>query len=446
MTPLPEASTGDSSSSGEPPSPSGTGPDTTTAADDTGSEGSSSTGEPEPLPCINIEPADDDVCYVEHVLEPSAFELALSDQDGDGLLDLVLGKDTPWRDEPDPDPSGIWILHGNPDGTFGEPQLVAEIEGGWTWMLPLGPGPDGVSRMITERGVDAGFLVVPEYGVVVGESFVDGIPNMPGSQERDIEAADVDGDGVLEFVGLDPSDDMVHVGFGGSGGVFEFIPHELGINGLMTLAAGDEDGDGRDDLLVLLDELEDLGSSYQHTFRGAWSHAQPGGDLDAIPPADTWSMLVGLNLHDPRLVDVDGDGILDVFARYRRYVSTTSDSVRNRLVIARGIEGGFEEQVETELDDTVLTMEPMDLDQDGLVDAVVRHDGAEDELWLMRLTDSLSFELAMRLGLTHTPLDGGTDMKLAVADLNADGHDDFVTLVQDAEYVPRVVAVVSRPE
>ena len=118
----------------------------------------------------------------------------------------------------------------------------------------------------------------------------------------------------------------------------------------------------------------------------------------------------------------------------------------HRLVIARGIEGGFEVQVETELDDVVLAMEPMDLDQDGLVDVVVRHTSAQDELSLMRLTESLSFEPAMRLRLTHAPQELWSNAELAVADLNADGHADFITLVSDPELGWRAAVVVSRPE
>lgn len=402
----------------------------TTATTDSGSEGSSSTGGPEPLPCINIEPADGDVCYVEHLLEPSVTELTLSDQDGDGWLDVVFGESC--CDDVEPATSGIGLMRGNPEGTFGEPQLIAEVEGSLTWMLPIGPGPDGVSRVVTTRAVDVGFLVVTEYGMVVGESFVPGIPGLPDFQEENAEAADVDGDGVLDFLAIVESTSALFVGFVGPDGAFDFIPYDLDLNALVTLLCGDENGDGLDDLLLMRKSFPGEGITYL----GAWSHTQPGVDFEAVPLPDSWSMLVGRNLRDPRLIDVDGDGILDVFSR---------DS-QSRLVVARGIEGGFEEQVESDLGEAVLSMEPTDLDQDGLVDAVVRREGADDELWLMRLTGSLGFEGLMRLGLTHTPIHYGNDWKLVVADLNADGHDDFVTVVYDPEHEWRVVAVVSHPE
>lgn len=442
--PVPESSTGDESTTGE--SPSGTGADTT--AGDAESSGSSSTGEPEPPPCINIEPAEGDVCYIEQILElTDVGQLVLSDLDGDGQLDLVLATFPP-ADVLDPEryPPGLWSARGAPDGTFAAPQVLSDVSGGWSWMLPLGPGPDGVSRVVTERMEDAGFLAVPQPGTVVGESFFNGSPAIPSCEEEDIAAADVNGDGALDFVALESFDESLQVGLPVPGDTLEITTYPLDLLGQLSLMAGDEDGDGLDDLLLLREDSGDVDGVYQHTFTGFWSHAQPAGGFEEVPPSATWTMSVALDLHDPHLVDVDGDGILDVFSRYRRYVPATEDSVRNQLVIARGIEGGFEAQVETQLDDTVLAMEPMDLDHDGLVDAVVRHAGAQDELSLMRLTESLSFAPAMRLRLTHAPQELWNDAELAVADLNADGHDDFVTLVSDPELGWRAVVVVSRVE
>ncbi|MEM7160098.1 MAG: hypothetical protein AAF799_45090 [Myxococcota bacterium] len=438
-----EGSTGElgDDSSGAP------GADTTgdEADADSGSD-DGSTGEP-PLPCANLDPAPGDTCYVEHLIEMRVEIAALSDQNGDGRLDLLLAQGFRCceEDEDEPEPTGLWLLPGNDDGSLGEPQLLFETPDHFEWLRPMGPGPDGIPRVMTRRRVDVGFLVVHEYAVLAGEQFIEEPLPLPLLGDNEVGVADLDGDGVLDLAAMDGD---AYFALSGPQGSFQITQHEMGQGSFLTVLVGDDDDDGVDDMLLVDDDPRYPGRPFPSDFIGQWSHTQPGPEPTLVPGPANWTLSVGANLRlgGARLLDLDGDGRLDLWTRHREYVPSANSSVQRQLVVALGTEDGFAPQVDTDLETTVLTMEPLLAPLDGSLRAVVHVVDHPDELWLMMLSDSLEFGIGTRLGLSYPTPDNSSDIVVHVGDLNGDGHSDFVTRVGSDPQRTGAAVLLSRPE
>ncbi|MEM7160099.1 MAG: hypothetical protein AAF799_45095 [Myxococcota bacterium] len=405
--------------------------------DDDGSS-DDSTGEA-PLTCINLDPAPGDVCYVEHIIEVSSQVVALSDQNGDGQLDLITAQG--YCCEARNPHEGLWLLPGNADGSFEAPQRLQEFDYQqfhyrFERLLPMGPGPDGIPRILTHTRVRSVGSDSEHFAVLAGETLREPLSLPYGFSMRG-GPADLDGDGTLDFAAVD---DVAIFAMSEPNGGLAVTEHPMPVFLPEAVLVGDHDGDGLDDILLVDEPHSD------ERFVGYWSHTLPGPVPSAVPEADEWTMEVGHRLRpeQARLLDIDDDGRLDLWSRHLASAPSSPGFVADRIIVALGTDDGFAPQVETELPGAVLAMQPRLADDSGRLRAVVNVDGHNDELWLLTLSEELEFQVDARLGLTFPAAHLDLDSNVRVGDLNGDGHSDFVTPVR-VDWSSAIAVLLSRP-
>ncbi len=235
--------------------------------------------------------------------------LVAADLDSDGFLDVVVpGRDTD---------GFAYILWGNGDGTFGEPQAIF-IDEQTDYAAVADMDGDGVVDLVFGvRGYPAGVAVVLNNGArtfAIPETLV------VGREMRSVVTSDFDGDGDSDVVALDYAGGQLLLLRNDSTGPGSVLLTHVGsirlnadTSGFVNpqhLLAADLDGDRRDDLVattiggrrvtVLLNRSS--GGSFE--FTAAIGHRPPV--IERLRPAVTNSV-VG---------DMDGDGDLDIVSSW----------------------------------------------------------------------------------------------------------------------------------
>lgn len=219
-----------------------------------------------------------------------ALRSLVGDVDGDQALDL-LGFSYRTND--------VIVRLGNGDGTFREVSALVGL-GGTTSSLLSDLNGDGRADLVTAGGVNSGvFIRLALGGGAFGPPLATPISGYPHDPQA-LSAAHMNSDGLIDLIvgegGISPA---VRVLLGAGDGTFT-LAGSAGISSpLMTIATGDVDRDGRNDVVVgqyynpsLLvihgDGAGGFGATHVYPDAGYSAHSVAVGDLNG----DAWPDLV----------------------------------------------------------------------------------------------------------------------------------------------------------
>ncbi|MCB9898036.1 MAG: VCBS repeat-containing protein [Planctomycetes bacterium] len=271
---------------------------------------------------------------------------ALLDVDGDGALDLAVGR--PAYELPGVDES-VDVLRGLGDGSFVRPRSEGPQDA--VQMQLADVDSDGDVDMWTVQ------LFSPDIETWLNDgsghySLASTLPDVAG----ELTVADVNADGTPDLVSTVQQD--VNVALGQGDGSLAVATSFAVDNGqlLQRIAVGDVDG-GPVDLVVI---TSGFGNGFALAYAG---HGD--GTFESTPVSTT---LPG-EARDPHLLDLDGDGKTDL-------VVTAGPIGHRRVQVWRGAGNGhFALASESPIAFAKLSVLLGDLDHDGLTDAVAVEDG-----------------------------------------------------------------------
>lgn len=321
--------------------------------------------------------------------------LIQGDFNGDGKPDLIYMGGTPQL--------ALHVLLGNGDGTFQHGQDIT-IPAGLTAVLAVvDVNQDGKLDLVLGGGGTQ-----PEIGVMLGNgdgSFQSAIvsplpllgPSWAGLAGCGV--ADFNGDGAVDLVVTDGSNNAFYVLFGNNSGSFTVKSTGQQFTGPSTVFPGDFNGDGHQDFLLF-----DRGSADVAVFLG-------NGDGTFKPavrytgPGQIWSVL---------LADMDGDGHPDMLVT----------GPGNILSIYHGnADGTFATTSSGGSSRSVGTLFAVaDFNGDGILDvAGIGGNGVTILLGKGNLTHAAPASYGA----------GPSTSQVAMADFNLDGHADFAVAVPE---------------
>ncbi len=303
------------------------------------------------------------------------------DVDGDGKPDLVVIS-----------PQGdVWVQLGEGDGTYGAPSHYA-LTGGPTSVAVGDLNGDGEPDLAV--GCEPWTFVMSNEG---GGTF--GAPVEVGPPLYSLTAADLDGDGSLDLVGVDPHSGNVTVLRNQGGGTFAapvIYPVSAASDRPGALAVGDLNGDGKPDLAVAgVTSMSVLLNAGDGTFAPAVQYSVYGATV--------------------AMGDLNGDGKPNLVVEQGVLVNE-GDGTFAAPMAGTSLPGGF--------------IVVVDMNGDGKLDVVVTSEGA----------DTVNVLLNQGSGVFAAPLAYAAGLgpgSLMVADVNRDGRPDLViTDGQDPTLLP----------
>lgn len=225
-----------------------------------------------------------------------------------------------------------------------------------------------------------------------------------GNYPRSVLAADLSGDGRLDLAAAASGDDLVHVRFGGLGGVFgsEATYGTAPIGDPIDLAAADLDGDGDLDLAVA------------NTSGGIVSVLRNNGSGSFLTPLQLPTSTLA-SLVNVKAGDMDGDGDVDLVAG-----GASSNQI---YVLLNSGAGTFAPAAAYSAPLGVGGMTLADFDADGDLDAIVAMGSG-----ILKLANDGSGALGPQVVIS-APLQGIPygGQSILLADLDADGDLDVLT-------------------
>lgn len=290
----------------------------------------------------------------EPVFSSGPTSSAIGDLNGDGRLDVVATLREPLMG---PGANGLVMRLQSADGTMGP-----EVDLGWR------DTPAGDCRLaqpvVADLNGDGRADIAAATGCNVHVLFQDADGSFtaapPLDTVHDLRAADIDGDGRVDLVGVRDVTALRVWRQTGAGGLAAPVDVPTGLGGASEgylprgLRLADLDGDGRLDV-VLACIVGDY-TRQQVTFM----RQQPDG---SFAPAG----IVAARVADLAVGDVSGDGRPDVVV----VEGQNSNGVIG--VLAQRADGSFAEPDYVRIDDTPSRLVLADLDRDGRLDAVVSH-------------------------------------------------------------------------
>jgi hypothetical protein len=284
----------------------------------------------------------------------SGSDMALSDLDGDGALDIVMANNsfTPF----------VAVLLGDGGGGFGPPSIVFTTSGVPPLMVAVGDvtgegHPDILVGSGETSGDPARVDLIPGNGDGSFAAPINVVASIPNRVPLSAELHDLDGDRITDLVlvlaqSSGGTGTFAHVSLGLGGGAFA-TPDIYTLGTRAHAVTGDVSGDGIRDLVA----SSNMGV-------GVWLGLGDGSfgpaQVDATQ-GPTWRVAVG---------DLDGDGLADVATTSKAGGFQTS----GELLIFRSTGGGglaFELEV-TQLGRYLQTMDiaMSDVDLDGRLDVL----------------------------------------------------------------------------
>jgi hypothetical protein len=303
---------------------------------------------------------------------------AAADVDGDSAPDLVLGF---VHEGPEGDPRGgaLFLVRTNPTGAFEAPERLAPIAAVALATADLDdtPGADVVALHQASR-----FARRPSELWVFGGGPAPArrAQLRTGVGAEDLAVADLDDDGHLDLVAVAGESQRVDVFFGDGSGRFPRST-TLELAGGRGATTGDLSGDGAAQVLLLAETLSVLDYEASETLQ-ARPLATPGG------------------FHQPRIVDVNGDGRSDIVGivadRGAVWLEHTGEPMAFKeadLVTFAG--DGFQ----------VHAVKVADMDANGRLDAIILGRAAEGAPWELLLLPDLERGARLELAAEARSID-----------------------------------------
>ncbi len=231
----------------------------------------------------------------DNVLYPIRDRMAAADFDRDGNMDFATTASGP----------GLAVHLGRGDGTFVGPTAIAVTKApGPSWLTTADMNRDGDMDLVFTSAMEGTFGFDCEVGVFLGNgdgTFVEMEPQYgPWSlqflAEFSVNTMDADGDGVLDVIASGISSSEVLVFRGTGDGNLQPAQRYAMPGDAWRSRGADMDGDGRDDLVVLVHAFPPIGNGQIVVlFGGDGEICQP--DLGFAGPGSTRLTVCGPALH-----------------------------------------------------------------------------------------------------------------------------------------------------
>lgn len=332
--------------------------------------------------------------------------VAVGDVNGDGLDDVAMT--TYFSFNPENDFKLVVYLQ-RPDGTLAEPVRYANASWSDCKASSLaiadldGDGRKDVAIAQGGCGIEI-FLQRPDGSLASGNW-------LPYAESHRVRAADLNGDGLADLVGMSAETGQVAVWYQVAGRISlpTFYPAHSGGGSIYTagdLDVGDLNGDGRPDLMVSVpggDPTRSITVLYQQ------ADGRYGAPL-ALSVDGSWAV------RGVAIGDLNGDGRQDLAATWGGAAPAALSVFYQRN------DGTLAPPVTLTSLDYPGAIELADLNRDGRLDAVVAHDGWASVGVYLQSADGTTLQPEQRFDGT----DGSANLHgLAVGDLNGDGQADI---------------------
>lgn len=300
--------------------------------------------------------------------------VALGDVNGDAALDIVATS----SDDKFVSDGDVTVLAGDGSGNFAEVAGSPFAVGGSPVSVALGDvnGDVALDIVTVNRFSDNVTVLLSDVGGNFAEA--DGSPFAVGDGPESVALGEITGDGALDIVAVNRiSGDITMLAGDGSGNFSDVVGSPFAVkDGLKSVALGDINGDGAQDIVSANDIADDV-------------TVLVGDGVGGFVEVAGSPFAVGTNPQSVALGDINGDGTLDI-------ATTSSNSFfadeKDVTVLAGDGAGGFSAMTGSPF---AITSFPVALatgliDSDAVTDVVVvsTNDGTED---LTTLTTDVIF-------------------------------------------------------
>jgi hypothetical protein len=347
-----------------------------------------------------------------------AYNVAVSDIDGDGKLEVIVAFAGPVAVFQNTSTPGI-INAGSFGGT-----TIDLLTSGASWQVQTADlDGDGKKDVITGRwdGTFPGFSVFRNTSTIGNITFGPEQNLFPTVNPRGVQLADVDGDGKIDVVFCDDIAGKVKILRNtSSAGSISFAPVPVSLTfgaNLRKLAIGDLDGDGKEDIAVGYESVAKMALFQNTSVVGTISFT---AKVDITIPGSAW---------DIAIADMDGDGHKDIVSPCRVF-SPDQIVVTRNLMTTPGIISLSSFATPVGFSAGVTGCDPLGvavgiLDNDTKPDIVITNNVANNIGVFRNISTPGSFtsaSLAARVDFAAGPAPDG----VIIADIDGNGKNDII--------------------